>query len=137
MVRRCLYNVAVKQRGFTLVEVLIALAILALVITTSLAFFYERRLRLRDANETLIAWQALANEAEALRHTNFNSIGASQAFTTDTPLLDELDGVETIRVVEVVRPQLKVVTLTVRWRKGAREVAMPVVRSHTGGGALW
>src|SRR5438045_3987171 len=45
------YTSRVRQRGFTLVEVLAAIMILGLVITTSLAVFVERTKRQREATE--------------------------------------------------------------------------------------
>ena len=56
-----------RQRGFTLIEVLIALLILAVVITTTLLVFVERTRRLQDATETILAYQALSNEGEVRR----------------------------------------------------------------------
>jgi prepilin-type N-terminal cleavage/methylation domain-containing protein len=49
------------QRGFTLIETLVGLLILAFILTTSLTVFVERQRRLRHADETIAAYQALAN----------------------------------------------------------------------------
>ena len=51
-----------KERGFSLVEVLVGLLILTIVITTTIVMFTERHRRLRQANETILAYQALSNE---------------------------------------------------------------------------
>src|SRR3954463_14750670 len=60
-----------RSRGFSLAETLVALAILAIVITTTIAMFAERTRRLREANETILAFQALSNEAEYWRRESF------------------------------------------------------------------
>src|SRR5207247_9854005 len=69
-----------KSRGFTLIEVLVALLILTIVITTTIAMFVERHKRLRQANETILAYQALSNEAEIWRRIGFGQLDA-QAVT--------------------------------------------------------
>ena len=56
-----------KERGFSLVEVLVGLLILTIVITTTIVMFTERHRRLRQANETILAYQALSNEVEIWR----------------------------------------------------------------------
>ena len=63
-----------RQRGFSLVELLFGLLILTIVITTSLAMFTERTKRLRQANETILVYQALANEAELQRRDTFDDL---------------------------------------------------------------
>src|SRR5947199_4367760 len=63
-----------RNRGFSLAETLVALAILAIVITTTIAMFAERTRRLREANETILAFQALSNEAEFWRRERFVDI---------------------------------------------------------------
>ncbi|MEA2489261.1 MAG: hypothetical protein QOH21_1053, partial [Acidobacteriota bacterium] len=52
------------MRGFSLTEVLVALLILTLVITSSLVVFVERNRRMQQASELVLAYQALSNEAE-------------------------------------------------------------------------
>src|ERR1044071_5413416 len=76
------------RRGFSLVEVLVALLVLAIVITTTIAMFGERQRRLRQAHETTLAYQVLANEAELWRRIDFKSIDAQPpTFQSDTSLL--------------------------------------------------
>ncbi len=126
------------QRGFTLIEVLVALLILTLVITMSLAAFVERNNRLRQASEMILAYQALANEAEYRRRINFDELeAASQRFVSDTELLAPLGEFGT--AVQVVRTQagIKNVTMTVRWKNGQREARLALVRVDTGGTNLW
>ena len=50
-----------RRRGFSLVEVLVGLLVLTIVITTTIVIFTERNKRLKQANETILAYQALAN----------------------------------------------------------------------------
>src|SRR5207248_2581347 len=67
-----------SQRGFSLIEVLVALLILAIVITTTIVMFTERQKRMRQANETMIAYQVLSNEAELWRRESFASVDADE-----------------------------------------------------------
>src|SRR5262245_16466572 len=83
-----LYNRATmrNERGFSLVEVLVALLILAIVIPTTMAMFAERQKRMRQATETMLAYQALANEVEFWRRVGFPFIDdpAQQHFQQDS-----------------------------------------------------
>src|SRR2546430_1719563 len=77
-----------KSRGFTLIEVLVALLILTIVITTTIAMFVERHKRLRQANETILAYQALSNEAEIWRRIGFGQLDAQAVtFQYDTAII--------------------------------------------------
>ena len=60
-----------RQRGFSLIEVLAALLVLAIVITTTMAMFVERQKRMQAANETILAYQAIANEIEYRRRVPY------------------------------------------------------------------
>jgi prepilin-type N-terminal cleavage/methylation domain-containing protein len=124
------------SRGFTLVESLVALLILSLIITTSLAIFYDRHRRLRAAEETVLAWQALANEAEAMRHVEFATLRDANAFTSSAALLEQLEGVTSTIAIEEKGAGTKFVRLRVDWR-GNRTASVTVVRTNTGGGSLW
>src|SRR5690349_9080348 len=77
-----------RQRGFSLVEILVALLILAIVITTTIAMFAERQKRLREASETIAAYQVLSNEAEVWRRMTFAQIDATTpTFKSEQSLL--------------------------------------------------
>jgi len=127
-----------REKGFTLVEVLAALLILTLVITMSLAAFVERSKRQRQASEIILAYQALANEAEYRRRIDFNALDAAPSeFISDTVLLAPLAPFATAVSVQGTTPGVKNVTLTIRWNKGQRDAKLTLVRVDTGGTSLW
>lgn len=126
------------QRGFSLVEILVAILILTLVITFSLAAFVERTSRLQQASEIVLAYQALANEAEYRRRISFASLeGASPEFLSDTAILKPLEPFSTIVSVTQGKPGVKNVLMTIRWRNGERQARLELVRGDTGGTNLW
>jgi len=127
-----------RQRGFTIIEVLVALVVLTIVITTSLACFLERNRRLQQANEIILAYQVLANEAEVRRRIDFSQQeAASTTFITDTTLLAPLQPFTTAVAVTQSNPDTKNVALTVRWHKGERTARLALIRTNTGGSNLW
>jgi len=125
-----------RQRGFTLVEVLVALLILALVMTTTLAVFLERNRRLQQANEMILAYQALANETEIQRRTDFTSLN-SGPFSSDTAILAPLSPFVATVTVADISPDTKDVMLTVTWKGGLRKASLELSRVNTGGSNLW
>ena len=126
-----------SQRGFSLLELLIALLILTLVITTTLAMFTERDRRLQTASDVILAYQALGNEAEVVRRADFATLEMlSDNFTTDTAILRPLAPFRTSVEVVTVRPGVKNVTLTIRWR-ATKEAKLSMLRTDTGGTNLW
>jgi prepilin-type N-terminal cleavage/methylation domain-containing protein len=127
-----------RSRGFSMAEVLVALAILAIVITTTIAMFAERTRRLRQASETILAWQALSNEAELWRRVPFTEIdaGAGQTFRSDLSLLKPMEPYTTAIKVDAPRADVRNITLTVRWAVG-HEQHLSLARADTGGSNLW
>ena len=126
-----------RNRGFSLAETLVALAILAIVITTTIAMFAERTRRLREANETILAFQALSNEAEYWRRESFAQIDNpdNQTFKSDLSLLAPMAPYTTDVKVESPRSDVRNVTLTIHWAK--REAHLGIARADTGGSGLW
>ncbi|HET7435603.1 MAG TPA: type II secretion system protein [Thermoanaerobaculia bacterium] len=123
------YNARMRERGFSLVELLVALMILTLVITSSLAVFVERRKRLQQAQETVLVYQALANEAEFRRRVPFEKLDDMDASFHDVAVLEPLKPYGTAIKVENVKPHLKRVTLTVRWHDGQRNARLMLLRA--------
>lgn len=129
---------AATARGFSLPEVLVALLILTIVITTTIYMFTQRAQHLREANETILAYQSLANEAEVWRRIGFTDLESNAStFKTDTSLLTPLTPFTTAIKVQNVRDDVKQVTLTVRWQNGKKQARLALVRVDTGGTNLW
>lgn len=126
------------QRGFTLVEVLVAFAILTFVITVSLAAFVERTRRLQQASEIILAYQALANEAEYRRRMDYGALETQSAeFVSDVEILEPLKPFATVVSVEQIQPGVKNVLMTIRWKNGERQAKLELLRVDTGGSNLW
>lgn len=129
-----------RPRGFSLIELLAAILILTLVITTSLIAFTARRTRAQQALETIVAYQALANEAEWRRRVPYGQLLSETQetdFHTDTAILEPLRPFSTIVVAQQSGPALRTVTMTIRWRHGERSARLTLVRADTGGAPLW
>lgn len=125
-----------RQRGFSLVEVLAALLVLAVVITTTMAMFVERQKRMQAASETILAYQAITNEIEVRRRIPYAELEqADPAFVTDTTILKPLAPFAATVAVAPAQGYVKVVTLSVRWKNRVERVA--ITRVDTGGSNLW
>ena len=126
------------QRGFSLVEILVAFLILTIVITTTLAAFVERNRRLQQASEIILAYQALANEAEYRRRMSYAKLESEPVeFVSDVAVLDPLKPFATLVSVKEVQPGIKAVLMTIRWKEGQRQAKLELVRVDTGGSNLW
>jgi len=126
-----------KPRGFSLVEVLVGLLILTIVITTTIAMFTQRQARLRQANETILAYQALSNEAEIWRRIAFAQLDTTPlTFQSDTALLAPLAPFTALVRIDTPRADVKNVTFIIRWRN-TQEAKLSIVRADTGGTSLW
>ena len=128
-----------SQRGYSLVEVLAALLILTLIILTSLAVFVERNKRMRQAAEYVLAYQALANEAEYQRRIPYGNLMPAVAFasTAEYDILEGLGPHATRITVTQTQPGVKNVTMTIYWRGNERTAQLELVRVDTGGTNLW
>ena len=127
-----------KSRGFTLIEVLVALLVLTIVITTTIAMFVERHKRLRQANETILAYQALSNEAEIWRRIAFGQLDrTAPTFQSDMAILAPLAPYVASVHIDTPRADVKSVTFTIRWANTQREAKLSIVRADTGGSNLW
>ncbi len=126
-----------RQRGYSLIEVLAGLAILGIVITITMMAFMERNRRLQQANEIILAYQALSNEAEYLRRTNYDELESTTEFRSSTDLLRPLRPFTTTVEVQQSSPGVKNVTMTIQWRDNARKASLALVRVDTGGTNLW
>jgi prepilin-type N-terminal cleavage/methylation domain-containing protein len=135
-----------RQRGYSLPEMLVALVILAVVITTTIAMFARRQQYLRESSETILVWQAIWNEAEIWRRISFTNLDLQpKQFQSDTSILAPLNPFAT--KVDVAPsaddPNVKNVTLTVLWdfddvnKTYRRNAHLSVLRSDTGGSNLW
>lgn len=127
------------SRGFTLIEVLVALLILTAVILTSLGVFVDRVRRMAEASEMSLAWQALANEAEAQRRHPFETLAPEQTvpFLTDPGSEGALEGAEGTVTVTQAGADVRALALRIEWRNGSRTAETIVYRTFTGGGDLW
>jgi prepilin-type N-terminal cleavage/methylation domain-containing protein len=127
------------QRGYSLIEIMVAFAILLLVLTITMAAFLERNRRMKQANELIRAYQSLSNEAERVRRLPFADVQPANAFANTEILAPLGPSCETRVEVELKNPQRKDVTLIVRWDDGSgnREAKLGLVRTDTGGTNLW
>lgn len=131
-----------RQRGFSLIELIFALIVLTIVIMTTLTMFAERSRRLQQAGEMMIAYQALSNQAELVRRMNYPALDkfaetAEDEFDVSASLLAVLSPYTTNIEIDVIRPEVKRVTMIIRWSKPERVASLELIRVDTGASNLW
>lgn len=125
-----------RQRGYSLIELMAAFAILSLVITITLMAFMERGRRLKQASDLIRVYQCLANEAELVRRLPYKEVRDAK-FASDTSLLAPLGSFEAEIEVVPAPPHRKRVTLHILWQQGKKEAKLGLIRTDTGGQNLW
>lgn len=136
-----------RQHGVSLVELLVALAILALVITVPLLTVASHESRMTAVDDGGIAWQIVANEAELQRHRPFaelrhNSVEPFRTLSAASPfaeLAGELrDPKHSVRIEEEIGGVARV-HLLLEWgpEKRRRKAELTILRSDVPGGTFW
>lgn len=126
-----------SQRGYSLIEVIAAFAVLTVIILVSLTAFLERNKRLAQANELIRAYQSLANEAEMQRNVPYDELVGGTTFRSPTDVLAPMAPFTTKVEVSLRSPGVKNVSLIIQWKNGAKEAKLDLLRADTGGSNLW
>jgi prepilin-type N-terminal cleavage/methylation domain-containing protein len=128
-----------NERGFSLVEILVALLILVIVITTTIVMFADRQKRMKQAAELMRAYQVLGNEVEWWRRQpyTFGDIPKNRAFYTETQLIDPMAPFTTEVKVVQTSDDVREITFTITWENGKQVASLGIVRTNTGGNPLW
>jgi len=80
-----LYNKPMKRRGFTYIEVVMAVTITAAIFTAIIPLLFATISKNRDTRLRLIAYEAASNEIEKLRETKISSLVAPNHIPFDVP----------------------------------------------------
>jgi prepilin-type N-terminal cleavage/methylation domain-containing protein len=128
-----------RQRGYSLIELMAAVAILALIITTTLAAFMYRERRMKQAGNLIRVYQCLANEAEYVRRLPYDAITGPASLGRCDEILAPLAPFKAEMEVVPVGLDRKNVTLVIRWQEAKRdkEAKLGLIRTNTGGQNLW
>ena len=104
-----------KEEGFTLIEVLVTIVVVAVALMTLLSVFIYGFNLLSRMKQTAIATQCAQEELENIRNLTFDEIIALGAsFTNDSlTLLENSSGVRTIE--DSVGVDIKKLTISVFW----------------------
>lgn len=104
-----------KEQGFTLVEVLVTIVVVAVALMALLSVFIYGFNLLSRMKQTAIATQCAQEELENIRNLTYEEILAlGPSFTNDSlTLLDNSTGIRTIE--DSVGPDIKKLTISVFW----------------------
>lgn len=112
-----------KNKGFTLVEVLVATIILIIAIIGTSAFFYANRRNLVNARLKRQATWAAVEKMEELKGLSYSSL--SEGASADTVILGDTVADRTATIDEDLEEDMdyKEITVNVNWGTGEVELA--------------
>lgn len=116
-----------KEEGFTLVEVLVTIVVVAVALMALLSVFIYGFNLLSRMKQTAIATQCAQEELENIRNLTFDEIVALGAsFTNDSlTLLENSSGVRTIE--DSVGDDIKKLTISVFWTYRGQNMRKDIV----------
>jgi prepilin-type N-terminal cleavage/methylation domain-containing protein len=116
-----------KKGGFTLIEVLITIMMLAVVLTALLSCFIQAFDILTRMKQMTIATQSIQNELELIRSMHYSDIlSLDDAFTNDSlSYLENSSGI--IDLEDSVGAEIKKLTVSVTWTYRGRQMQKEVV----------
>jgi Tfp pilus assembly protein PilV len=117
-----------KGRGFTIAEVMMAAAVMALAITTSITTMQRAFLALDTSRNLTLAGQIMVSEMERVRMLGWDDIAAYElsptvttltldtAFTSNAQIGTRFTLTRTVTVPDALNTNIRQITLTVTWR---------------------
>jgi prepilin-type N-terminal cleavage/methylation domain-containing protein len=116
-----------KEEGFTLVEVLVTIVVVAVALMALLSVFIYGFNLLSRMKQTAIATQCAQEELENIRNLTFDEISAlGPSFTNDSlTLLENSSGVRTIE--DSVGEDIKKLTISVFWTYRGQSMRKDIV----------
>lgn len=116
-----------KEKGFTLVEVLVTIVVVAVALMALLSVFIYGFNLLSRMKQTAVATQCAQEELENIRNLTYDEILAlGPSFTNDSlTLLENNSGVRTIE--DSVGPDIKKLTISVFWTYRGQNMRKDIV----------
>ncbi|MGD2244968.1 MAG: type II secretion system protein [Candidatus Aminicenantes bacterium] len=116
-----------KEGGFTLIEVLITIMMLAVVLTALLSCFIQAFDILTRMKQMTIATQTIQSELELIRSMRYNDIlTLDNTFTNDSlSYLENSSGI--INLEDSVGAEIKKLTVSVTWTYRGRQMQKEIV----------
>jgi len=116
-----------KEKGFTLVEILVTIVVVAVALMALLSVFIYGFNLLSRMKQTAIATQCAQEELENIRNLTYDEILAlGPSFTNDNlTLLQNSSGVRTVE--DSVGPDIKKLTLSVFWTYRGQNMRKDIV----------
>ncbi|UCE21520.1 MAG: type II secretion system protein [Candidatus Aminicenantes bacterium] len=116
-----------KQGGFTLIEVLITIMMLAVVLTALLSCFIQAFDILTRMKQMTIATQSIQSELELIRSMRYNDIlTLDNTFTNDSlAYLENSSGI--INLEDSLGAEIKKLTVSVTWTYRGRQMQKEIV----------
>ncbi|MDD5729683.1 MAG: prepilin-type N-terminal cleavage/methylation domain-containing protein [Candidatus Omnitrophica bacterium] len=116
------------NKGFTLIEALIALLLLAITVVGSMAFYFYSNQSTAITVHRRMAVEFANSELEGLKNTPYdNIVSKSPAVNITTGNLSELNGKEEILVAEDVSHNFKQISVTITWTEPASGLGQNLV----------
>ncbi|MBI2409893.1 prepilin-type N-terminal cleavage/methylation domain-containing protein [Candidatus Kaiserbacteria bacterium] len=111
-----------RSKGFTLIEVTVAVAIIAIVITGVSAVLARLPMNARQARDQSLALTMARTQIERLRGAGYGALPASGPFTD--PLLASLPGAAASTAVSSYSARTKQASVSVSWLEAGQIAAV-------------